>query len=370
MQMLLKITPLLELIRHSAATQMKRNFKTREEINGYFEGNLRKGKETADGSFREGGSTRRALQALRAEDHKWPGGKLYYIFDPSVKDDKKVRIRTVLQRLQAKLGTCVQFEEGKSSDNCYVLVQHTYAQSSSSDIGYNPFNKRVTAMKITDYMVSDAQIEHEFLHALGLAHTQQRWDRDQFVTVVKSGADYVNFGKKSRAEFSTYGLDYDFNSVMHDKFRQDNIRAKDPAQNEKFRLAGLRWYDGVSEGDIELVKRMYRSQCSAISPAPSYQAAAPRRSYYQPTTSPRTYYPPTMKRPYFLQKPTPSNYPQSQYNQYQKQIHSNRYPMSKAPQRAQQGWIAPQLAQQGWIGRLNNHVQNFVKNPFALLGLR
>ncbi|CCD65953.1 Zinc metalloproteinase nas-23 [Caenorhabditis elegans] len=59
---------------------------------------------------------------------------------------------------------------------------------------------------------------HEIAHALGLFHEQSRYDRDNYVQIVKSRIAQTNFydfavvGKKN---METYGQKYDIGSVMH-----------------------------------------------------------------------------------------------------------------------------------------------------------
>jgi len=61
-------------------------------------------------------------------------------------------------------------------------------------------------------------ITHEMLHTLGLGHEHQRPDRDDFVTVlfdkVRPGLEH-NFDRLDDTAFTTFGIPYDFGSVLH-----------------------------------------------------------------------------------------------------------------------------------------------------------
>jgi hypothetical protein len=59
---------------------------------------------------------------------------------------------------------------------------------------------------------------HELGHALGLFHEQSRPDRDDYVTVLTNNinpAAIPNFDKSSSDDVQTYGIPYDYGSVMH-----------------------------------------------------------------------------------------------------------------------------------------------------------
>lgn len=61
-------------------------------------------------------------------------------------------------------------------------------------------------------------IQHETLHSLGIAHIQSRFDRDLNVTLETNNIDpqeYYNFEKVDPTKYSTYGVSYEGQSMMH-----------------------------------------------------------------------------------------------------------------------------------------------------------
>jgi len=56
-------------------------------------------------------------------------------------------------------------------------------------------------------------VEHEFLHVLGLGHSHQRWDRNEYLGFPKDWKYYND--TFNPLDFTHYGIPYDYESIMH-----------------------------------------------------------------------------------------------------------------------------------------------------------
>ncbi|KAJ8972151.1 hypothetical protein NQ314_000377 [Rhamnusium bicolor] len=102
---------------------------------------------------------------------------------------------------------------------------------------------------------------HELMHAAGFLHEQNRYERDDYVTIawqnIKRGHEN-NFDKADKDMAQGFGVSYDFRSVMHysstafSTNNQPTIIPKDPKKVQKM---GQR--DGFSRGDITKINNMY-----------------------------------------------------------------------------------------------------------------
>ena len=62
----------------------------------------------------------------------------------------------------------------------------------------------------------DGSILHEFIHAWGFSHEHNRHDRNDYVQVLKENiidTKWHNF--KMKADYKTFGVPYDYGSIMH-----------------------------------------------------------------------------------------------------------------------------------------------------------
>lgn len=102
---------------------------------------------------------------------------------------------------------------------------------------------------------------HELLHAIGFMHEQNREDRDEFVFIrsknIEAGRE-KNFEKAKPSEVNSFGIGYDYGSVLHysslafSKNGKNTIEAKMRTNEQMGQRVGL------SKKDIEKVNKMYK----------------------------------------------------------------------------------------------------------------
>ena len=62
----------------------------------------------------------------------------------------------------------------------------------------------------------DGSILHEFIHAWGFSHEQNRPDRNKYVQVFKERINDTKWNNfKMKEDYKTFGVPYDYGSIMH-----------------------------------------------------------------------------------------------------------------------------------------------------------
>ena len=57
---------------------------------------------------------------------------------------------------------------------------------------------------------------HELVHAVGFYHEQNRWDRDNYITVLWNNIPQAHhFDFQKQRDSYDFGVEYDYNSIMH-----------------------------------------------------------------------------------------------------------------------------------------------------------
>lgn len=157
---------------------------------------------------------------------------------------------------QFKKHTCIKFfPRGGEKDYIVFDNEQTGCWSSVGKVG----GSQIINFQTPGCMGKVGTVIHEILHAVGFYQEQSRYDRDNIPR-----DKYVNFEKMSEEEISSYGVSYDYESVLHYSpyafsmnDRQTIEALGDNSLNDKM---GQR--DGFSKGDIKKVNAMYCNKCS------------------------------------------------------------------------------------------------------------
>jgi len=237
---------------------------------GLFEGDMKLTKDQLDalksGSLETHGDLGRVRASKPLQKHRnarinylWPRNTVKFELASHLSGDEKTLVRTTLQNLQNKLNTCIRFVESSNGDRVFVT---NLAKNNDTRCWSRVGHQGSTQMlNIAGCGMIPAKIEHEFLHAIGLYHTQSRSDRDKYVKIIWNNIPpnkQHNFNRYDSSVVNHFYLPYEFESVLHYGGNAFGIDGKTTIQTldpTKQNVIGQR--DGVSDGDIELVKRFY-----------------------------------------------------------------------------------------------------------------
>ena len=183
---------------------------TEKEI--FFEGDLKLNDNQKESLTRKAGQEstgRKGRGALKNVRELWPGGLVKYHLSNNIWTQSKEVIRATLRDLQSKLGNCIRFQEIDTGNRIFVKWS---PYRSWSWYGYQG---NVQNLELKSREFTPGVIQHEFLHAVGLLHTQARMDRDNYIQIIWDNIhpdDKKDFNKHDSNHF---GLPYDFHSLMH-----------------------------------------------------------------------------------------------------------------------------------------------------------
>uniref|UniRef100_A0A914HPD9 Metalloendopeptidase n=1 Tax=Globodera rostochiensis TaxID=31243 RepID=A0A914HPD9_GLORO len=246
--------------------------------------------------------TKRAGNSLFFENsptQKWSIEEpIQFVLDNSFGASEKSTVRAAIREIQSK--TCIRFVEVGTSPRC-PHIKYVKDQSTNKSvlicvligvsafcvlIGAGPFCVLIGAAPFVCGLSNIGKIlplniirlnfplcgnmnlmgvvVHETLHALGLEHEHVRPDRDDYVTIFWGNIDpqYNDlFAVLSKYTYTSYGIRYDFSSVMHYSYRVTarqyglkTMRAKvNPAVND----AKMGWRNGLAQSDVDVLNRMY-----------------------------------------------------------------------------------------------------------------
>ena len=101
------------------------------------------------------------------------------------------------------------------------------------------------------------------MHALGFYHQQSTTDRDDYVKIVwdniQPGHEH-NFNKYNESFVTSYGIEYDYGSVMHYSKKAFSKNDEDTILSLKPNVT-LGQRKGLSERDVQKLQLMYDTEC-------------------------------------------------------------------------------------------------------------
>jgi len=193
----------------------------------------------------------------------WPDGKVFFAFDENVTSENRDRAIAAMDEIQSVCG--VVFELRLDEPN-WIHIRDSFENSSQVGMtgGLQYLNLDAWEIHYT--------IVHEFMHALGFWHEQQRPDRDCFVRIEWDNIDpdlWDNFAIPGGEDTCLRTITpYDFDSIMHysacagstclfcDSDEPDcrSITVLEPHENWQDDI-GQR--DHLSDGDAQALAQLY-----------------------------------------------------------------------------------------------------------------
>ncbi|KAL3270928.1 hypothetical protein HHI36_021434 [Cryptolaemus montrouzieri] len=215
-----------------------------EELGNYFEGDIRMHERTGK-------------NGLKDETYRWSNGVIPYEISGHFSSSSLDVIKRAMGVYHKY--TCIRFVPRTSSHKDYVSITsgNTGCWSSVGRItGRQEVNLQSPACT-----TKLGTVLHELMHVAGFYHEQNRPERDDYVTVnfhnIKPGHD-ANFIKADKDKTISYGVPYDYRSVMHysdHAFSRNGQPTIVPKQPEAAKKMGQR--EGFSRGDILKLNAMY-----------------------------------------------------------------------------------------------------------------
>ncbi|KAF6207400.1 hypothetical protein GE061_018642 [Apolygus lucorum] len=214
-----------------------------EELGTYVEGDI---------LFPSGQKTRNGLKAKSA---RWPKGKVPYVYGSSFSEKDRSTIDAAIAEYHKM--TCVRFVP-RSNEADYLVFKsdNTGCWSSVGRVG----GPQDINLQSPGCLVQKGTVMHEMMHALGFLHEQNRWERDDYVTInyanIQPGREN-NFVKAEKSSTDALGITYDYGSVMHYSSTAFSINGQ-PTIVPKASTSDLGQRDSVSHHDVQKIRRMYK----------------------------------------------------------------------------------------------------------------
>uniref|UniRef100_A0A0N4WTA6 Metalloendopeptidase n=1 Tax=Haemonchus placei TaxID=6290 RepID=A0A0N4WTA6_HAEPC len=186
-----------------------------------------------------------------------------YTFDESLAEYDKNDVRNALKEIEEK--TCIRFEYFERTPQGYHINYQKVDSPTFCGLSYIGRVEPANPIYLS-FQCGNARgiAMHETLHALGLNHEHLRNDRDQYVKIDWSNINpqhYDYFVIADSKLYTSYGIKYDYGSIMHYNAYMGALNVARPTIipkiDEAVNIKKLGQREKLSDSDVEILNKMY-----------------------------------------------------------------------------------------------------------------
>ncbi|XP_036318183.1 zinc metalloproteinase nas-13-like [Rhagoletis pomonella] len=197
---------------------------------------------------------------LLREKFTWPDATVPFYIDSN--DFNQTQMMAILEAFKEyHEKTCIRFRPYEKGDTNWIVFKGNYSGCWSS-VGRRQGGQVLNLN--TPRCVTHGVIVHELLHALGFYHQQSSTERDEYVKInwenILDGHAH-NFNKYARTHITNFGVEYDYQSVMHYSSKAFTKNGK-PTIEPLDPYASLGQRKGLSKKDVSKLNEMYKDDCN------------------------------------------------------------------------------------------------------------
>jgi len=187
--------------------------------------------------------------AVNGENLRWKNGIIPYEFDCSIEnlDDAVSAAKAAMAEWEAK--TCIRFVKHTNEKFRLRFIRDTHCWGNVGQVSYS----RISIGHGCEYQ---HVMTHEIGHVVGFYHEQNRMDRDDWVNVFWKNIGRFNDAFDKVKNTDSYGVPYDYESIMHYPWSAFSSNGKDTMSPKKPTNGKLPYIE-LSKDDALQTSKMY-----------------------------------------------------------------------------------------------------------------
>ncbi|XP_055905855.1 hatching enzyme 1.2 [Eupeodes corollae] len=191
---------------------------------------------------------------LRSQSSRWPKGIVPFEIRGNFNAQQMALIERAITEFHSK--TCIKFVPRMNEPDYISIVSgNSGCWSSVGRVG----GKQEVNLQAPGCLTKPGTAMHELMHAVGFLHEQNRYERDDFVTILFQNIQpsaVSNFDKASADKTTGFGVPYDYGSVMHYSSNAFSTN-RNPTIVAKRQGVQLGQREGFSALDVQKLNSMY-----------------------------------------------------------------------------------------------------------------